>query len=90
MIVPATKRFFDSERFGPDQLKIGDNFAIDSGLGGSWTVTFAGYCGQQSKARLRFTRKMRPDWPAKDFYFASPDAASKELYFLVPENPYFD
>ena len=66
--VHPKRRFFDAKRFAHDVLKVGDSFSIDSGMGGSWTVTYIGR--NQYRGGLTFKREKSPDWPAETWTFA--------------------
>ena len=82
MIVPAKKQFFGAERFAVGNLKKGETFSVDSGLGGSWTLEFDAAYGPQ----LLFVRRAKQDWPEVFYRYADSEDASRNLYVLVPEN----
>lgn len=74
MIVMAEREFL-----APHQLKPGQSYEINSGMGGSWTVKFIGTRG----GLFCFLRKAKPDWPAATFKYKHEEIESK-IYVLVP------
>lgn len=81
MIVPAKQKYFGAKRFAQGNIKQGETFSIDSGLGGSWTVEYVhhGHSGPV------FIRRAKPEWPAETFCFSSDEHAAENVYILVAE-----
>ncbi|KKL74083.1 hypothetical protein LCGC14_2068480 [marine sediment metagenome] len=82
MIVPAKPRYLGAERFAKGNVKTGETFSVDSGLGGSWMVKYIHHDG----VALVFRRAARPDWPAADFRYADDADAARHVYILVPDD----
>ena len=74
------RRFFGPERFADGNLKLGETFSVDSGLGGSFTVAYAGHVG----GRLLFKRQASGDWPADDYWYEDDADAARHVFILVP------
>ena len=84
MIVPAKRRFFGAGRFARGNLKRGETFSVDSGLGGSWTIAFDRFTDDGA---LIFVREERDDWPHETYRYADPTEASEHVYILIPDYP---
>ena len=81
-IVPARRKHLSPEDFAKGNLKGGETFSIDSGLGGSWTVE---YTGRNRHGQLVFVRRAKNDWPEQRFYYDTSERAAEALYILVAE-----
>ncbi len=68
-------------RFANGNLKRGETFSVDSGMGGSWTVKFVRF----EEGGPVFLRTPSVDWPKAIYAFDSPEHAARELYVLVSE-----
>ena len=77
----STCRHFGPERFARGNLKQGETFSIDSGMGGSWTVKFVRF----EEGGPVFLRTPSVDWPNAIYAFDSPEHAARELYVLVSD-----
>jgi hypothetical protein len=75
-IVPARPEYVRAE-----DLKAGETYRIDSGLGGSWEVE---YLAPNRHGIHVFIRRPRPDWPEKCFWFEDHQIPST-VYRLVPD-----
>jgi hypothetical protein len=86
MIVPAKPHYFEPERFARGNIKRGETFSVDSGLGGSHTVE---YLCHDEAGRVVFVREARPGWPRAMYIYVNEQDAARNVYILVPENPNF-
>lgn len=85
MFTKAKRKYFGPERFEPGNLKVGEEFSVDSGLGGSHTLKFDRFIGR----RLVFIKRATPDTPQMEYRLAHPEHAARHLFVLVPENDAF-
>lgn len=81
MFIAAKRKHLNECRFVEGNLKRGETFSVDSGLGGSHTVAYVGHCA----GRLLFEREHTDDWPAARYWFADEQDAARRLFILVPE-----
>jgi len=73
------RAYFDADRFAHDNVKVGETFSVDSGLGGSYTVVYRGLDDQR---RLVFRRCRSVDWPTHDYIYDNPTEASRHIFIL--------
>ena len=94
-----TQRFFGPERFADGNLKVGETFSVDSGLGGSFVVAYGGHFG----GKLLFEREAggahpypiycassgvmlgtHDGWPAASYWYDNDEDAARHVFILVP------
>jgi len=85
MIVPAKRKFICRERY--KSIKVGETFSIDSGMGGSHTVTLVGWDAARDWATFR-VENPQSTFHGLEFRFPCSELHHK-LYILVPDNPNF-
>lgn len=74
-----TRKFFSPDRFAKGNLKDGEKFSINSGLGGSFTVRYDGWDDNSGRGRFRVT-----DHDFKGLHYAfNPERAAQVLFVLV-------
>lgn len=73
------RRYLGADRFVEGNVKRGETFSVDSNLGGSFVVEYAGHFAGQ----LLFERKQQGDFPPTCYWYANETDAAQHVFILV-------